>query len=194
VAHTLTNGCWQQFVLFNCNCGGYGQAYTVYIDYWLLGYYSTYGQCPTLGLVNWNNYANTDCWANTLYASTGSQSPANLGSYSLLGGTVVSGSYDDNVQFCNSSNCYSYVLPGTVLNLASGWVQAEFNVFGAGNGSQANFVPTTGNTFSIYDDVIFPTAISPNCSSHATETGESNNLYLGSCSTGGNYIQYYEHT
>jgi hypothetical protein len=110
-----------------------------------------------------------------------------------MGGTVVSGSYDDNVQFCNSSNCYSYVLPGTVLNLASGWVQAEFNVFGQSN-SQANFVPTTGNTFSIYDDVIFSPTISPNCSPQTTATVESNNMYLGGCSTGGNYIQYYEHT
>jgi hypothetical protein len=189
--NTLTDGCIQQFVLSNCNCN---QGYSVFIEYWLLGYYSIYGQCPTLGLVNWNVHVNTDCWATTLLTSTGSQSPANLGSYSLMGGTVVSGSYDDNVQFCNSSTCYSYVLPGTVLNLASGWVQAEFNVFGQGNGSQANFVPTTGNTFGIYDDVILSPITSPNCTPHTTATVESNNMYLGGCSTGGNYIQYYEHT
>ncbi|HUY86288.1 MAG TPA: ice-binding family protein [Acidimicrobiales bacterium] len=187
--------CWQQFVVENCpssSCGAEG--YSVFIQYWLIGYYGTYGYCPPPYLVSWHIFG-TSCYTDSTLTSTPNVSAANLGSVSITGGTVVGGSYDDNVQFCYSSTCYSSTLPGTVLNLYQSWYQAEFNVFGV-TSSQAVFVPTTGNTFSVYDDIVLSSTsgtISPFCNP-TTYTGESNNMYLGSCSTGGNYIQFYEHT
>ena len=200
--HTLTNGCWQQFILLNCSCSGVGSSYyhTIFIEYWLLGYYSTYSQCPTPGLVSWTQNG-SNCEALSSVTSTGSQSPANLDSYSLTGGTIVSGSAWDNMQFCNSSYCYSVVVSGTVLNAGSGWVDSEFNIFGANNGSQAQFTPTAGNTFSVYDAVLDYSPYgntSPTCS-QTTFTGESNNMYLGTggnaCSASGvTNIVFYEYT
>ncbi len=198
--HSTGFSCWQQFLLTNCgSCDG-GYSDTVYIQYWLLGYDSTYGGCPTPNLITWH-ISGGSCYGNSLGTSTGSQSAGSLDSYSLTGGTEVSGSTEDNVQFCNSSNCYSVIVAGTVLNAGAGWIDSEFNVFGAILSSQAVFTPTLGNTFSIYDDITEYSPYgntSPTCY-QTTYTGESNNMYLGTggngCSASGvTNIVFYEYT
>ena len=197
--HTLTNDCIQQFVYNNAPGGS---VYVVYIEYWLLGYYSTYGSCPPPGLVSWSQAGSSNCTAFSSSTSVGSsQSPSSLDSYHLMGSTVVSGSTWDYVQFCNSSYCYSVTVDGTVLNLASGWVDSQFNVLGQSNGSGAIFTPTSGNTFSIYDDLTVSSPYgntTPTCNAAVPNSVEYNNMYLGSgsyaCSAGTSNIVYYEYT
>jgi hypothetical protein len=106
-----------------------------------------------------------------------------LGSTVALIGSAAQGGYDA-VQLTVGGFGYRVVSDDNVLGLAGNWTEAEFNVFGAGCGSQANFA--SGTTISIKTSVIDGTTNIPQCDLWSF-TGETNNLNLqpGSFALGG---------
>ena len=67
-----------------------------------------------------------------------------------------------------------------MLGLEQGWTEAEFNVFGNGNGSQVNF--NTGTTFAVQTSMYNGTSFTPSCT-QTSLTGEANNLSLSPSSS-----------
>ena len=87
---------------------------------------------------------------------------------------------NDQISFRSSDGkLHALTAPDSTAELAQGWTRAEFNIYGAANGSKANF-----NTNSSLDvKVEAPGATGTvSCNRHNTSTGESTNLYAaGEC-------------
>jgi hypothetical protein len=104
---------------------------------------------------------------------------ANVG----LDGYAASGS--DAIQVVAGGEIFTYQAPTSVLGLSQQWNQAEFNVFGDLNGSEACFnsgSSITGHLFMEYSPATLaaPTCLGPGAG--AGTTGEFNNLNpSGSC-------------
>ncbi len=167
---------WQQFVY---------QGEWLFIEYWLLDY----GQaCPT----GWTQFNNTnvadtieqiDCVQNTPGMTFVGTLP--ITDLPYLNMTVLSGSFDGQTNFDQVE--LELALPGkaaqtwvsgqnTVLNLANNWTSAEFNVFGFGGGSQANFnSDATINVALALETQSGTPPYAPACESESF-TGETNNL------------------
>ncbi len=177
---------WEQFVWINWpyyNSVGLG-----YIQYWLLGYYSVYGNCPSTGPPlgsSWMVYLG-DCYANSLGVTTPLEAPTNLASLSLAGFSNYNGGGVDIDMFCISGgSCYSVSITDQIVNLYLNWQYSESNVFGVGSASQANF--NSGTTITVTNtlkdqstNVIVPSCV------NTGYTGETNNLNLGPCSSNSN--------
>jgi Bacterial Ig-like domain (group 3) len=161
----------------NCVLGGNS---CVYVQYWLINWAKT---CPT----GWYQYVN-DCYTNFEAASIpGALSITNLQSLVLQG--QATGGMDQVTLTCaptvSSAACTSLlgsdmVSEGeeSVLNLQGQWTDAEFNVFGNGNGSQARFnSPTTIVVQTAVDD---GSTNQPVCKPESL-TGETNSLSLVTC-------------
>jgi len=109
-----------------------------------------------------------------------------------LTGTVSSGG-NDTVVFTNGTQAYSSSGKDSVLYLATVWKVGEWNVVGNAGGSMAKF--NTGSSITAKLAVTNGSTSAPSCVANSGSTGESNNLNLGSCSTGGGstpYIQFTE--
>ncbi len=140
--------CWEQFV-FYANGGSNGTAAIWYI---LVNYYLNNRNCaitPPPNSSDWGPYGN-DCYSHTDPIDTPIESATNLASLSLAGSSAYAGSNNDEVVFCDFSvpECDSFSNTDTVLNLYQSWQIAEFNVFGAGEGSGALF-SGSGSTMSV---------------------------------------------
>lgn len=174
---------WEQFVFFNYAPQGAGLAY---IQYWLLYYASTYGSCPSTGPpggTSWFLYSGS-CYANGPAATLPLEAATNLGELTLSGYANVNS--DDESYLCISGgSCYGVGLTSLVVNLYQHWQDSEFNVFGAGGGSEANFNPGTSMT------VVSTLSVPPSCVVGGY-TGETNNLNLGICSSNGNQMVFTE--
>ncbi len=172
---------WEQFVWINwtpTNPVGFG-----YIQYWLLGYQTQYGSCPStdppLGS-SWMVYQGS-CYANSLGFTTPLEAATNLPLLTLEGFSNYSGSGNDMDMLCITGvGCNSVTITDQVVNLSPNWEFSEFNVFGVGNGSQANF--NTGTTITVTNTLKDQGAhvLVPSCT-NTGYTGETNNLNLGSC-------------
>ena len=176
---------WEQFVWINWpaqNTAGYE-----YIQYWLIGYQSSYGSCPSTGPPggsSWMAYSG-DCYANSPGAVTPLETATNLASLSLEGFSNYNGAANDVNMFCVSGSCYDVSITDQVVNLYQNWQYSEFNVFGVGSGSQANF--NTGTTITVTNTLKDQSAnvIVPSCV-NTGYTAETNNLNLGTCSSNSN--------
>jgi hypothetical protein len=182
---------WEQFVWINwpySNSGGF-----VYIQYWLIGYDTSYGSCPSKeppGGSLWTPYQGS-CYANSPGLITPLENATNLASLSLEGFSKYNHAPNDVDVFCVSATCYKVLITDQVVNLYQNWHYSEFNVFGVGSGSQANF--NFGTTITVTNSLKDQSgnAIVPSCV-NTGYTGETNNLNLGSCSTNGNQIVFTE--
>ena len=175
---------WEQFVWINwtpTNTVGYG-----YIQYWLLGYQSRYGSCPSSGPPSgssWMKYSTTDCYANSPGFITPLEPATNLASLSLEGFSNYNGVGNDVDMVCISGwGCNSVSITDQVVNLYLNWQYSEFNVFGVGSGSEANF--NSGTTITVANALTDQSGnvIVPSCV-NTGYTGETNNLNLDSCSS-----------
>jgi hypothetical protein len=155
----------------NCVFGGNS---CVYIQYWL-----TNSTCPT----GWTQYGN-DCYTQYDSMMVQTVSIASLQSLTLEG--VATGGMDEVILSClssvSSAVCTSLlgsdmVAQGqeSVLSLQGHWTDAEFNVFGNGNSSQAHFNSPT--TIVVKTEVDDGTSNPPLCPMESL-TGETNNLSL----------------
>ena len=167
---------WEQFVFLNDPGANLGY---IFIQYWLLGYYSSYGSCPTDF-----SQSGTDCFASTTSATVPSQTATNLAKLSLGGYANFGSNGYDVDEFCIvGTGCDRIEITDQVLNLYQHWTDAEFNVFGYGNLSEANF--NSGTTITVVNSLVDESgnAIAPSCYYYGY-TGETNNLNLvpSSCS------------
>jgi hypothetical protein len=161
---------WQQFLYSSASYGG------VLIQYWLLNY-GNYGSasCPS-GWTSYDNVGELDCYQNTnMVTKVPIQPITNLGNLILTG---TAGSNTDTVTLSTGSgsgHLYTQNPMESVLDLARGWLAAEFNIYGDADGSEA--VLNTGSTINVQISVDDGTTVAPTCLAKAF-TGESNNLTL----------------
>jgi len=161
---------WQQFIYSTTSAAAFMQ-------YWLLNYTSSTVPCPA----GWNTYK-TGCWKNSSAAAVPAQPISNLGNLDLTGQATDAG--DDTVTMSVGGALYSTNGADSVLNLASGWQAAEFNIIGDGDGAEAVF--NAGATIRVLASIDNGTTKPPSCSPTGY-TGETNNLTLGNtcCPIGG---------
>jgi len=169
------SGClaWQQFVYSS------GEQ-ALFIQYWLLDY----GTCPS----GWNTYG-SNCWKNSSAVQVPTIPVTELINVDLWAGTS---SANDWIQLTTGNyypsagtDSYSFTTPNSVLDLVAGWNESEFNIFGDGGGSAANF--NSGSSIGVRIQLLEPgsTQTAPTCVPNAGTTGETNNLTLvGGCATG----------
>ena len=151
---------WEQFVDSNVA----GQA--AYIQYWLINYNAT---CPS----GWNTYS-TDCWTNSPTAvSVPIQPISNLANLVLTGQAAAGGM--DTLIMSTGNTLYAMQNVDSMLNLASAWTTAEFNIVGDCCGSSANFNP--GSSIVVRTSVNSGITSAPTCFGGGF-TGETNNLYF----------------
>jgi hypothetical protein len=161
---------WQQFIYSTTSAAAFMQ-------YWLLNYASSTVTCPA----GWNSYK-SDCWKNSSAAGVPAQTISNLGNWDLTGQAASSG--NDTVTMAVSGTLYSTSGADSVLNLASGWQAAEFNIVGDGDGAEAVF--NAGATIRVLAGIEDGTTNAPSCSAIGF-AGETNSLTLGNtcCPIGG---------
>ena len=173
---------WEQFAFTNDPVSGG----SLFIQYWLVGYYHTYGSCPS---TSWTPYEGFSCYESTTAGTVPSETASNLSNLIMKGyANFGPGGNDESVLCITGGSCYAAVITGQYLNLYKYWTGAEFNVFGYGSGSQANFNPGTSITVTntLTDQSVGGgNVIVPSCRS-ISYTAETNNLDLGSCSSNSN--------
>jgi hypothetical protein len=152
---------WEQFV--------YDSQWGIYIQYWMLTYNHT---CPT----GWNTYG-ADCWVN---AASGAQVPTeaitSLDQMTLYGAAADGTTHTDTITLTVGGTTYTANGDNHFTDLASGWRDSEFNVFGDGNGSSADF--NSGVTLVVRTRVNSNSpSVAPGCTATGY-TGETNNLTL----------------
>jgi hypothetical protein len=215
---------WEQFVYSNGSTEDATGSHIIwadaFIEYWLIGYHKAYGKCPStnppfvpLG-TGWIPY-DSDCYADSEAAgflSVGYIPPAYLGGAYLIGSSNfwTEASWpkpEDEVDFCYQAPgeepgelvpiCVTVVVAASILDLFKYWSESEFNVYGFGGGSEAQFNSGTliqiSNALKAQDG----TDITPKCVTNTTPgsslTGESNNLRLGDyCGVNWNEIVFKE--
>ena len=149
---------WQQFVYANVSC-----PHCAFIQYWLINYNAT---CPSGWMASGG-----DCFTNSAAVNVPAQAITNLGNLSLTGLANAGG--NDIFIMAVGSNVYSVQGVDTVVFLAQGWQDAEFNVVGDCCASQANF--NSGSTIVVRTSVNYGSLIAPSCLGQGF-TGETNNL------------------
>jgi hypothetical protein len=164
------SGCtvWQQFV-YATDYLGAGKA-AVFMQYWLLDWGSS--ACPS----GWGKY-DSDCYANSPLAPAPDIPIANLGELELA--TSVQAAGFDSVTLYYGSDVVTMTWFDAMLDIASVWNKAEFNVVGDAGGSQAQF--NSGSSIKVILSIYDGFASAPTCLANAGTTGETNNLNLGSC-------------
>ncbi len=172
---------WQQFVFEN---DGNGSATAIaFIQYWLESYGPT---CPT-GWSPGGRLAPDDCYRNTNgVGSIPVQTMADLAQISLTGAASLGGM--DTLTLMTPTGDLTAMATDSLLGLAQHWQTAEFNIFGDGNSTEANF--SSGATIVVKVSVDSHTTDAPTCVAESF-TGETNNLTLvpaaplGCCPYGG---------
>jgi hypothetical protein len=174
---------WEQFVFDD---QGNASQSSLYTQYWLLNYGTT---CPK----GWELWPNSeDCTRNgntnylLFYVAIQNLSKIKLSASATAGGT-------DKAVLITPSQAYGVGKSDSVIGLANYWNAAEFNVFGGGGGSDANF--NSGTSITVRLTVRDGSTNAPTCKSNAGTTGEGNNLNLHQCySFGGSqtYVRFSE--
>lgn len=153
---------WQQFV--------YASGYTAaFMQYWLIGWNTT---CPA----GWNTFG-SDCYTNSAATFVPQEAITSLKTLKLSGQARAKGK--DTMVLTAGTQAYSTTGKDSVVDLATAWVESEFNIIGDGEGSAATF--NAGSSVTVKVAVANGTTTAPVCAPDAGTTGETNNLNLGSC-------------
>ena len=159
------NNClaWQQFIY------SYDPPSTtfVFMQYWLINYDAI---CPS----GWFSYS-PDCYTNSPASSFsgGALTAADLASTQLTGSASAGGTDAVTLSFGGEATLVSNA--DSVVDLAPYWNTAEFDVFGDGGGSQANFGAST--TLEARTTLSDSSLSAPKCVEEGF-TAETNNLSL----------------
>ena len=202
---------WEQFAFLNNASAAAGY---VFIEYWLIGWFSTHTSCPSTHpsyLSVWRPDSIIlpySCWANSALAyHTPEEDPSGILNYQLKGYANING--NDESVFCNGPSCYATAVPYTVLNLAGGWTSSEWNILGFQSSSGACFNitppvsdpcpnPSGSPSMTIYNYLYNSSGqvLLESCISNQGWTAEYNNLNLKTCtvanSQGGGYMYFTE--
>ena len=152
---------WEQFVYESDSNS------SVFIQYWMIDFSGT---CPA----GWISYS-PDCYKNSSAVNVPQTAVTNLASVSLTGKATSGGNDTFIVQI--GGTLYSLQNQDSVVNLAQGWQQAEFNVFGDCCSTAANF--NSGASLVVRTSVDYGSVSAPSCYSGGF-TGETNNLSFAS--------------
>ncbi|WP_045737333.1 hypothetical protein [Xanthomonas sp. MUS 060] len=158
---------WQQFIYADNGPEAQGG---VFMQYWLQNYGS---DCPT----DWISDGNTSCYRSSDGISAPNVPATQLASVKLTASAVADGT--DTVTLTYGGTAYSVSASDNVLDIATVWTDSEFNVFGNGGASQANF--NRGSSITVKVAALNGDTAAPTCTSGQGTTGETNNLYLGNC-------------
>lgn len=156
-------GCdaWQQFV--------YGSDGQLVVQYWLFSRPS----CPT----GWNRNG-SNCWINGAKLLLPALPIKDLPNMSLLGLATFS----DVAYLTIGNNTIYAVSSSSMLGLSSKWTNAEFNVYGNGDGATAFFNPglPAGLTMVVQTliNTVSHSAAIPICPERQAITAEANSLSL----------------
>ncbi len=153
-----------------------------FMQYWLINWNT---KCPS----GWNSFSG-DCYTNSAAVTVPKEKIKKLKTIKLSGSAVAGGL--DTLVMTVGKKAYSTTGEDSVVDLATAWTESEFNVFGDGGGSQADF--NTGSSITVEIAVTNGTTNAPTCASDAGTTGETNNLNLGSCAGEGGATPYIEFT
>lgn len=162
---------WEQFV-YDTDGGGYG-----FIQYWMIQYGPAGSTCPA----GWNTYSfggggPVYCWRNAASAAPAPSQPAtSLGIMKVNGAVAGVHGAEDWISVTEGATVYTANGDNPFPDLGSEWQYAEFNVFGDGNGDQANF--NAGSTIVVRTQVASGVNVAPSCDMQGF-TGETNNLNL----------------
>lgn len=157
---------WQQFIYNN----HFQQAF---MQYWLGDFDKP---CPT-GWTTHKKNGHTGCFMNSAAVSVPPQPIDQLPYLSVTGSAVKDGV--DTVVVTTQANAYGTTGQDSVVYLAKYWNTAEFNVFGDGGGTQANF--NKGTSLTVQIEVKNGKKAAPVCQENDGTTAETNNLALGLC-------------
>ena len=156
---------WEQFVYSS-------SSRAAFMQYWLIHYSGTGVHCPS----GWNVYSD-DCYRNSSAVGVPLQPITELPNMSISGMAVHDGI--DTFVTTTATNAYTTTGNDSVVYLADGWYESEFNVVGDGGGSAADF--NTGTKLTVRIDLTDGTNDKPGCAANHGTTGETNNLNLGAC-------------
>ena len=148
-----------------------------FMQYWLVNYGGN--PCPR----GWQSYPNA-CFKNSAAVPVPKERITELPNMTLSGSAVVNGF--DTLTMTTKTKAYRTTGRDKVIDLAKGWYASEFNVFGVGGGSEADFNPGTSLTVRI--DLTDGTTDAPVCKPHDGGTGETNNLNLKKCTVSGGTV------
>jgi uncharacterized protein YjbI with pentapeptide repeats len=201
----VTTTCWEQFVSSDSG--------ELYIQYWVLGYCHDSGgsncgdsspfnatnpapsfSCPSMSIPSGSGWmmSGGDCYANSAMTSPPTTAATSLGTLTLSGFANYMSSGNDVIMLCISGgSCYSVTIQDNIVNLFENWHDSEFNVFGDASGSQAVF--NAGTTILVSNQITDESGDSiPASCNNTGYTGESNNLFLGSCTGDSGGITFVE--
>ena len=152
------------------------QVQQAYFEFSLFNYA---GQCPAPFGSNYfaNNGTIQVCYFNSTPVNVPGVSASNLASVAMLGATNAT---TDTLTMVVNGVPYALPQP-SVLGLAKGWNDAEFNVYGEDNGTQATFIGPTTFAVQVLTQSAVSTTAAPSCPSFPTtglSTVESNTLSL----------------
>lgn len=179
---------WEQFIV-----DSNGANAKILIQYWLINYGTCPSGVPAPGGTHWKSDGHNDCYANSANMTTTYDEPASELAYDGMS-AYAGASGMDVVTFCDyKNNCYQETPPDTVLNLYQSWAYNEFNILGEDNSKEAMF--NSGSSLSFRLDVSGSggSQVTPSCAVGG-HTGETNNLYVDSCSSGSAYYDFSEST
>jgi hypothetical protein len=162
---------WQQFIYAS------GEQ-SVFMQYWLIDYGTA---CPS----GWTKFE-TDCYTNSSAVLAPVEAITSLQTLKVSGTAKLKGW--DTVVFTAGTTAYSTTGKDSMVDLATGWQQSEFNIIGDGDGSAAVFNP--GSKVRVKIVVTDGSTAAPTCASNAGTTGETNNLTLRACTAAGGAHPY----
>ena len=186
---------WQQFVYD-------AAANAIYMQYWLVDNSLTASSvCPGSGFqlyISTSSNESSGCFQDsTWYYLANASPPINVPAVSdlpnvQLTGSAISGG-NDVVTMTVNGEAVSQPAPDSVLFLAGNWNDAEFGIFGDGNGTAATF--SAGTTLNVKTTTHNASTAAPSCLLSGY-TAETNNLNLSATApaTGPGSSPYLEST
>jgi hypothetical protein len=131
---------------------------------------------------------NDSCYKNSSFAALPDIPVTNLGDVILAASAETGGvdtialEYADDSWAVSAEDSSSHE---SGVDIASVWTQAEFNVVGDMNTTEAHFNP--GAQVTVVLQILDGSQSAPNCQYNHGTTGETNNMTLGSCQAGAAY-------
>jgi hypothetical protein len=183
------SGCfaWQQYVMstntpVSLTSSKLTDETEVFIEYWLINYGNGSESCPSGFINGGQDSPGIDCVQNTAATliAKGQVPITDLAGFTLSGSATSGGT--DAATVTLGGDAYTATVRDSFTDIASGWTQAEFNVFGNAGGSRADF--NSGSSVTVSVAVTDGSSSAPTCippSDREGTTGETNNLTAGSC-------------
>jgi hypothetical protein len=154
---------WEQFVYDS-------EGPSAYMQYWLINYGAS---CPS----GWMSDDQGSCYRNSNAVNTPHEAITNLKNLKLSGAAVAKGL--DTLVFTVGTKAYSTTGKDSVVYLANAWKTSEWNIFGDGDGSEADF--NKGASVTVKIALTDGKTTAPTCKGGDGTTAETNNLKLGKC-------------